>query len=157
MKTIGPFFFAFLPRWIFLKRRWWLQECFLVEGIQVLILLASAWPERAQRSPCHHVQGLSQASSPYSGAFGFQCCFLGWAGHFLLQALKLQNDKRQLVGTQAKIDPLRLRDHALLCFSFKKAPGRVVYSPLRKKLAAVQGSRGERPRLEFQLYYLVAD
>lgn len=87
---MNRFFFAFLLRWIFLNWEWQSQGCFLEEGIRDLILLASAELELAQRSPCHLVQGLTQVSSPYSGAFGFQCCFLGLAERFPLQILKLK-------------------------------------------------------------------
>lgn len=80
---------------------------------------------------------------------------MGWA--FSPTSPEMTRRQKTLVGTRAKTDPLRRRDHVLLCFSFKKAPGRVVYSALGKKFAAVQGSRGEGPRLEFQLYHLVAD
>lgn len=63
------------------------QECFLVEEIQVLTLLASEQLELALRSLCHLAQGLPQGSIPYSEAFGSRCCSLGLAGHFHLQFL----------------------------------------------------------------------
>lgn len=95
MQLVKHLFFAFRLRRIFLNGRQWLWGCFLVEEIQVLILLASAGLESAQRSPCHLVRDLTQVSSPYSEAFDFQCCFLGLAGRFLLQILKLENDKKK--------------------------------------------------------------
>lgn len=113
IKIVKHLFFAFLLRWTSLNWEWQLRGCFLVEEIRDLILLASAWLELAQRSPCHLVQGLTQVSSPYSGAFGFQCCFLGLAGHFPLQILKLQNDKKtqppKHISTDIGEDPLKLR------------------------------------------------
>ena len=125
---------AFPLRWIFLNWRQWLQGCFLVEETQVLILLASAGLESAQRSPCRLVRGLSQVSSPYSGAFCFQCCFLGLAGRFLLQILELENEKNKKTKSHISMNiyegPLRLRKAHSFKFSFQQRKGKVLYSSL---------------------------
>lgn len=85
-------FFAFLLRQAFPTwgQSWW--ECFLVEGIQVLTLSASARLELAQRSLCHLSRGPTRVSSPYSEACGSRCCSLGSAGHFHPQFLKWEHD-----------------------------------------------------------------
>lgn len=119
---------AFPLRRIFLNWRQWLQGCFLVEETQVLILLASAGLESAQPSPCRLVRGLSQVSSPYSGAFGFQCCFLGLAERFLLQILESENETKQNktkshVSMNTDEGPLRLRKPHSSKFSFQQNTG----------------------------------
>ena len=66
-------------------------------------------------------------SSPYSGAFGFQCCFLGLAGRFLLQILELENEKNKKTKSHISMNidegSLRLRKAHSFKFSFQQSTG----------------------------------